>query len=296
MKKTLFALLLALCCTIPTMAQDATEPLRGDVNYDGDVTPADISALINYLLNGVWPDEPGPDEPITEPQIFTVNGVSFTMLPVEGGTFTMGGTAEQGADAGNSEKPAHEVTVSSFALGETLVTQELWVAVMGSNPSANTANLQNPVETIDWSDVQAFIDALYELTGTRFRVPTEAEWEFAARGGNLSHGYKYAGSNNLAEVAWYQDNAGMLTRPVRTKTPNELGLYDMSGNVFEWCADWYGAYTADAQTDPTGPETGAFYVCRGGSYNQAAAMCRVSYRYVSRPTNKNGYIGLRLAL
>ena len=295
MRKTIFALMLALCCTIPAWSEDY-EILRGDVNYDGQVSPADISSLIDYLLNGVWGDEPGPDVPVTEPQTFTVNGVSFTMMPVEGGTFTMGATTEQGTDAGASEKPAHEVTLSSFAMGETLVTQELWVAVMGSNPSTNPSNAQYPVETISWDDVQAFLQTLNQLTGKSFRLPTEAEWEFAARGGNKSNGCKYAGSNLPGAVAWYYDNSGNSIHAVGTMAANELGLYDMSGNVFEWCSDWYGAYTADAQTNPTGAETGSFFVCRGGSYNQAASMCRVSYRYVSKPTSKNGFIGMRLAL
>jgi len=235
--------------------------------------------------------------PKTEGETFTVNGVTFTMVAVEGGTFTMGATAEQGSDAYDDEKPAHEVTLSSFSIGQTEVTQELWQAVMGSNPSRFSGDLSRPVESVSWNDCQTFITQLNEMTGKQFRLPTEAEWEFAARGGNLSQGYKYAGSNTIGDVAWYFSNSSYTTHPVATKAPNELGLYDMTGNVWEWCQDWYGAYSSVAQTNPTGPTSGSRRVNRGGSWGSGARYCRVSNRYnYLNPSDASDYRGLRLAL
>jgi formylglycine-generating enzyme required for sulfatase activity len=278
-----------------------------DADGNGEIGISDVTAIIDYLLKKTWPDEV-PEEPQTE--TFTVNGVSFTMVAVDGGTFTMGATAEQGDDAYYSEKPAHEVTLSDYRIGQTEVTQELWQAVMGSNPSyfssnnGYTTNLQRPVETVSWNDCQTFITQLNALTGKTFRLPTEAEWEFAARGGNKSQGYKYAGSNTVGDVAWYWDNipsqsdgtAGYGTQTVATKAPNELGLYDMSGNVWEWCQDWYGSYSSDAQTNPTGPSTGSYRVGRGGGWDDSAWYCRVSIRIRIAPAITSGSLGLRLAL
>ena len=281
-----------------------TQYPRGDVDQNGQVNIADVVTLIDYLLTGTWEDSPvtPPDEPQTE--TFTVNGVTFTMVAVEGGTFTMGATAEQGSDAYDEENPAHDVTLSSYSIGQTEVTQALWQAVMGSNPSYFKGNLQRPVEKVSWNDCQTFITQLNALTGKTFRLPTEAEWEFAARGGKLSQGYKYSGSNTIGDVAWYWDNipsqtsgnAGYGTQIVATKAPNELGLYDMSGNVWEWCQDWYGSYSSDAQTNPTGPSTGSYRVHRGGSWGNDARGCLVSLRSGSTPTLSNYYLGLRLAL
>ncbi len=235
--------------------------------------------------------------PAAVTETFTVNGVSFTMVEVEGGTFTMGATAEQGAAAKKDEKPAHQVTLSSYSIGKTEVTQELWQAVMGSNPSYYIGNMNRPVECVSWEDCQTFITKLNEMTGKTFRLPTEAEWEFAARGGNQSNGYRYAGSHNVDDVAWYSYNSGSVTRPVGTKCMNELGLYDMSGNVWEWCQDWYGGYNNEAQTNPTGPEEGYPYrVIRGGSWLNAATVCRVSRRGSEVQYGGMRYIGLRLAL
>ncbi len=277
---------------------------NADTNKDGHVSIADVAMLIDYLL-GVVDLNP----PVTE--TFIVNGVTFKMVAVEGGTFTMGATAEQGSDAYDWEKPAHQVTLSSFCIGETEVTQALWLAVMGSNPSYFTQsnnyaeNLQRPVEQVSWNDCQTFISRLNELTGKTFRLPTEAEWEFAARGGNKSQGYKYAGGNDIEAVAWYWDNipsqssgtTGYGTQTVATRMPNELGLYDMSGNVCEWCQDWYGSYSSVAQTNPIGPASGSYRVFRGGSwYNNNAGDCRVSYRNDFYPSDRGGSLGLRLAL
>ena len=218
------------------------------------------------------------------------------MVSVAGGTFTMGATEEQGSDFNRDEKPTHQVTVSSFAIGQTEVTQELWKAVMGSNPS-RFKGAKRPVEKVSWNDCQAFITKLNQLTGKRFRLPTEAEWEYAARGGKTK-GYTYAGSYTIDEVAWYDGNSGRQTHDVATKKPNELGLYDMSGNVWEFCQDWYGSnyYSSSPQTNPTGPSSGSYRVQRGGCWGSGAWYCRVSFRKFGLPDSRDNNYGLRLAL
>lgn len=223
-------------------------------------------------------------------KVYTVNGVSFKMIAVKGGTFQMGSD-----DGYEWEKPVHQVTLSDYYIGETEVTQELWTAVMGSNPSYYTGNMQRPVEMVSWIDCQTFISKLNQLTGETFRLPTEAQWEYAARGGNKSKGYIYSGSNEIDEVAWYEYNSGGMTHPVQTKAPNELGIYDMTGNVYEWCTDWYGAYSSAAQTDPTGPATGSDRVYRGGSWGSDATFCRVANRNNYTPPLSYDFLGLRLA-
>ncbi len=220
---------------------------------------------------------------------FIVKGVTFTMIAVEGGTYTMGATSEQGSDAWDDEKPAHKETVSDFMIGETPVTQELWQAVMGSNPSSFTGDLQRPVERVSWNDCQEFIRKLNQLTGQNFRLPSEAEWEYAARGGNRSKGYKYAGSNDVDAVAWRLPNSGKTTHRVKNKQPNELGIYDMSGNVWEWCQDkWCGDYNS--------PRNFGYRVLRGGSWDDYARSVRVSNRNSHGPGRRNNDYGLRLAL
>ena len=234
---------------------------------------------------------------------FNVSGVPFKMIRVEGGTFQMGATLEQ-RNPDSDEKPVHSVTLNSYYIGQTEVTQALWQAVMGrafwqavmgSNPSGfKGSNL--PVENVSWKYCQKFITMLNQLTGQKFRLPTEAEWEYAARGGNKTKGYQYAGSNNLDAVAWYYSNSDSKTHPVATKQPNELGLYDMSGNVWEWCQDWYGSYSSSAITNPSGPTSGSVRVYRGGSWSSGAGGCRSANRINYTPVYRISNLGLRLAL
>jgi formylglycine-generating enzyme required for sulfatase activity len=216
------------------------------------------------------------------------------MVLVRGGTFTMGCTSKQGSDCYGDEKPAHRVTVSDFYIGKYEVTQAQWKAVMGSNPSYFKGN-NLPVENVSWNDVQEFISKLNAKTGQNSRLPTEAEWEYAARGGASTRGYKYSGSNNVGEVAWYGDNSGRKTHPVGTKAANELGIYDMSGNVWEWCSDWYGAYSSSSQTNPIGLTTGTRRVNRSGSGIVSASYCRVCCRAGDSPDGRDGLLGFRLA-
>ena len=226
-----------------------------------------------------------------------LNKLINDMVYVSGGTFTMGGTSEQGRDAYPDEKPTHNVTLSSYYICKYEVTQALWRVVMGSNPS-NFKGDNLPVESVSWNDCQTFINRLNSYTGRNFRLPTEAEWEFAARGGNYSHHYKYSGSNYIGDVAWYDSNSGNRTHPVGTKQANELGLYDMNGNVWEWCSDWYcSSYSSYSQTDPTGPNSGSVRVIRGGGWCNDTSYCRASNRHCYAPGNDDCYhIGLRLVL
>ena len=224
----------------------------------------------------------------------SLDDIMRNMVYVEGGTFTMGATSEQ-QNPEDDEKPTHRVSLSSFYIGKYEVTQALWKAVMGSNPSVwKGDNL--PVENVSWNDCQTFLRKLNAMTGKNFRLPTEAEWEFAARGGNRSRGYQYSGSNVLSDVAWYDDNSGSKTHNVGTKAPNELGIYDMLGNVWEWCQDWHGDYHGYSQTNPKGPSSGSYRVCRGGSWGSLAGYCRVAVRGSYAPDGRGSDLGLRLAL
>ena len=238
----------------------------------------------------------GPSEAyVPKIETITVKGVSFDMVFVEGGTFLMGATEEQGSDAESDEKPVHKVTLSDYYIGKYEVTQELWQAVMGKKPSHFKNKPQNPVESVSWDDCQKFLEKLNKLTGRNFRLPTEAEWEYAARGGKWSRGYKYAGSDQIDAVAWYESNSAGMTHPVGQKAPNELGLYDMSGNVWEWCQDWYGGYSSESQTNPQGP-SGSSRVHRGGGWYYDARRCRVSGRNYWYSDFQVDDRGLRLAL
>lgn len=227
-----------------------------------------------------------------ESKTFTANGVSFDMMMVKAGTFTMGATSEM-KDPRDNEKPTHQVTLTNdYYIGKTEVTQALWKAVMGNNPSYFKGD-NLPVEIVSWYACQKFISKLNSMTGQNFRLPTEAEWEFAARGGNNTKHYPYSGSNNIDDVAWHSGNSGRKTHTVATKQPNELGIYDMSGNVWEWCSDWCGDYSISSQTNPTGPNSGSIRVCRGGGWNGGASS---SARGDFNSLIDGCFIGLRLVL
>lgn len=272
--------------------------------------------LVLWLVLGKSENKTGTDSDVpnltpewtSEKKTFTVNGVSFTMIPVEGGTFTrefevMDSISEMAVPldldtVAYDDFNMQEVTVSSFYMAETEVTQELWEAVMGTNPSS-VKGPRRPVETVNWNDCQEFIRKLNELTGVKFHLPTEAQWEFAARGGIMTKEYEYAGSNGdaLSSVAWFEENSDGTTHDVAKKIPNELGLFDMSGNVCEWCYDWYGPYGTEPRlTNPMGPASGNFRVARGGSWNESSWECIVSTRSYANPPNYLEYFGFRLAL
>ena len=270
------------------------------------------------------PEEPETPEYPEEPSVFEDFDIFSTlqkdeMIAVEGGTFTMGATSEQGSDYDSDELPTHQVTLSDFYIGKYEVTQQLWEYVMkysgtaadgstmsefasdvwlGSNPSSSYGvGDYYPAYYVSWEDiVNIFIPRLNKITGKTFRLPTEAEWEYAARGGNKSKGYKYSGGNTIGDIAWYVSNSSAKTHQVGTKAPNELGLYDMSGNVYEWCSDWYSSsyYSSSPSTNPTGPTSGSYRVYRGGSWGNIAQYCRVSLRFSSTPDYRSDYNGFRL--
>ena len=223
------------------------------------------------------------------------DGISIDMVRVEAGTFTMGATAEM-EDPYGDEKPTHQVTLTNdYYMGKYEVTQALWQAVMNSNPSYFKGD-NLPVEQVSWDDCQEFLSKLNSITGKTFRLPTEAEWEYAARGGKKSRGYQYSGSNNLSDVAWYKDNSDRKTHDVGSKQANELGIYDMSCNVREWCQDWYGSYSSSSQVNPIGANSGYHRVCRGGGWYFTARNCRSSYRNSISPDGRGYDFGLRLVL
>ena len=223
------------------------------------------------------------------------NGITIDMVKVEAGTFMMGATSEM-ENPYSWEKPVHQVTLTNdYYIGKYEVTQALWQSVMGSNPSYFKGD-NLPVETVSCDDCKEFISKLNRITGRKFRLPTEAEWEYAARGGKKSRGYQYSGSSNISDVAWYDENSGSKTRPVGTKQANELGIYDMTGNVWEWCQDWYGSYVSSSQTNPIGAVSGSLRVVRGGGLYSNAWTCRSSFRNRGTPDYRGNNGGLRLVL
>ena len=245
-------------------AKTKPAPRRNNTSHSGSTSSTvSLSAELNKLINN--------------------------MVYVSGGTFIMGG------DESSDQTPTHSVTLSSYYICKYEVTQALWQAVMGSNPSKFKGD-NLPVEQVSWNDCQTFINRLNSYTGRNFRLPTEAEWEFAARGGNYSRRYKYSGSNYIGDVAWYTDNSGNRTHPVGTKQANELGLYDMSGNVWEWCSDRYGSYSSYSQSNPTGATSGFGRVERGGNWCGLARYCCSSHRSYYAPGNSFDDLGLRLVL
>ena len=223
------------------------------------------------------------------------NGITIDMVKVEAGTFMMGATSEM-QDPFDDQKPVHQVTLTNdYYMGKYEVTQALWQAVMGSNPSFFKGD-DLPVEQVSWNDCQEFVSKLNRMTGRKFRLPTEAEWEYAARGGKKSRGYQYSGNSNISDVAWYDGNSGGKTRPVGTKQANELGIYDMTGNVGEWCQDRYGSYVTSSQTNPTGANSGSYRVRRGGGWYYVAWGSCSSFRDYSAPGGRYKGLGLRLVL
>ena len=258
-------------------------------SISGSLTSSASSSNANVLSSG---SSSLSDNTLTIP---VKNGISIEMVKVEVGSFNMGATPEMQAPY-EVEKPVHRVTLTNnYYIGKYEVTQALWQAVMGSNPSYFKGD-DLPVEQVSWNDCQDFISKLNAMTGKRFRLPSEAEWEYAARGGKKSRGYQYSGSNTLGDVAWYEGNSGSKTHAVGTKQPNELGIYDMTGNVYEWCQDWYGSYSSSPQTNPIGAVSGSRRVRRGGGWCSSASYCRSSYRYNCAPDGRYVDIGFRLVL
>ena len=259
--------------------------------------PADVSTTVSTVSVSPVQVPAVPSNTISD-DVITIpvkDGICIELVKVEGGTFMMGATSEM-KNPNSNEKPVHQVTLTNdYYMGKYEVTQALWQAVMGSNPSEYKGD-NLPVETVSWNDCQKFISKLNSLTGRMFRLPTEAEWEYAARGGKESRGYQYSGSSNISDVAWYDENSGSKTHPVGTKQANELGIYDMTGNVWEWCSDWYSSYSSSSQTNPTGSDSGSSRVLRGGCRNGLARTCRLSYRIDFTPGYRSYNLGLRLAL
>ena len=294
MKRIIFALAAAMICLAATAQEQASRTMRifygGQVVYMRDVAQMDS---INFLLNAGEGGDEGTEDYFTED---LGGGVTLKMRKVEGGTFYMGATSEQGSDALDNEKPVHTVTLEGFYMGETEITQAQWYAVMGMNPSSFNKGDNYPVENVSWNEAVLFCEMLSQKTGRNYVLPTEAQWEYAARGGKYSKGTKYAGSNTINEVAWYTGNSNSTTHPVAQKEPNELGLYDMSGNVWEWCLDWYGSYSSSSATNPTGPSTGSYRVLRGGSCYFDAVYCRVSNRYNEGPNYRYYGYGFRVVV
>ena len=258
----------------------------------------EATATRNTVAQPTVAQQPVVQAPVTNGDNISIpvkDGISIDMVRVEAGTFTMGATPEM-ENPWDGEKPTHQVTLTNdYYIGKYEVTQALWQAVMGNNPSYFKGD-NLPVEKVSWNDCQEFISKLNTITGKTFRLPTEAEWEYAARGGKKSRGYQYSGSSNLSDVAWYKDNSGNKTHAVGSKQANELGIYDMSGNVWEWCQDWYGKYSSSSQTNPTGANSGSNRVRRGGGWGGNAWICRSSYRYSYAPGFSNDSLGLRLVL
>lgn len=225
----------------------------------------------------------------------TTKGISFSMIKVEGGSFMMGGTSEQ-KKRNTDEFPVHRVTLSDYYIGETEVTNELWTAIMAQNPTIYFSDPKQPVNNVSWYDCQKFVNRLSSMTGIRFALPTEAQWEYAARGGKYSKQTIFSGSNDLEKVGWFKDNSKGRVKEVKKLSPNELGIYDMSGNVYEWCSDWYGLYTDEEASDPQGPDRGNSKVTRGSSSGEKDWLARVSYRSEHNPNEKFQGLGLRLVI
>jgi formylglycine-generating enzyme required for sulfatase activity len=219
-----------------------------------------------------------------------------SMVVIHEGKFQMGSTEDQGNNCSSDESPIHQVSISSFYISKIEVTQGWWKAIMKDNPSSYCRSDDFPVEMVSHLEALDFIDTLNKLSGLSFRLPTEAEWEYSARGGEKSCSHKYSGSSDANEVAWTSNNSYGKTHVVKLKYSNELGLFDMSGNVWEWVSDWYGKYTAAPQNDPRGASFGSEKVIRGGSWAGSPDFCRNAIRHRYSPDFKSSYIGFRLAI
>ena len=281
-------------------SEEGTVKLKASTPSNLQITLSKEAVAIqqNIVSQPAVAQQPVVQAPIANSDNITIpvkDGISIDMVRVEAGTFTMGATAEM-KNPNDDEKPTHRVTLTNdYYIGKYEVTQALWQTVMGNNPSKFKGD-NLPVEQVSWDDCQEFISKLNRITGKTFRLPTEAEWEYAARGGNKSRGYQYSGSNNLSDVAWFWDNSGSKTHAVGTKQPYELGIYDMSGNVWEWCQDRYGEYNSSSQVNPTGANRGSNRVVRGGCWFHDAWNCRSSSRGYFTPDYRNDILGLRLVL
>ncbi|MBD5349848.1 MAG: formylglycine-generating enzyme family protein [Bacteroides sp.] len=277
--KLLKSIMLGGLCAVAVLAYAETEKVIKVYNNGEVVATHKLSDIEYFQVEDVE-----TSEMIKDVETITVNGVSFDMIKVEGGTYKMGSNNGE-----SDEKPVHDETVATFQIGKTEVTQELWQAVMGANPSNFKGEANLPVEKVSWTDCNTFITKLNAATGKNFRLPTEAEWEYAARGGNKSQGYTYSGSNTIGDVAWTSENASSKTHPVAQKKANELGIYDMSGNVWEWTSDKYS-------TDYSQPRTSSYRVDRGGSWCSTATGSRVATRNSYSESTTYYNLGLRLAL
>ena len=304
-------------------SEEGMVKLKASAPSNLQITLSKEVASMNQTSKTAIPQQAQPQQPVAQPQpvssmassstsgassnmvgsstsgsVITIpvkDGISIEMVKVEAGSFDMGATPEM-ENPSDWEKPVHRVTLTNnYYIGKYEVTQKLWQAVMGSNPS-NFKGGDLPVEMVSWKDCQKFIHKLKQLTGRNFRLPTEAEWEYAARGGKKSRGYQFSGSNTLDDVAWCKGNSGSQTHIVGTKLPNELCIYDMSGNVEEWCQDRYVDYNGSSETNPTGAAHGSYRVIRGGCWKYVAYGCRSSSREYSLPGYSLVYRGLRLAL
>ena len=281
-------------------SEEGTVKLKASApsNLQITLTKEAIATQQSPVTQSIVDQQPVTQTPVTNSDNISIpvkDGVSIEMVRVEAGTFTMGATSEM-KDPWDDEKPTHQVTLTNdYYIGKYEVTQALWKAVMGKNPSDFKGD-NLPVEKVSWDDCQEFISKLNRITGKTFRLPTEAEWEYATRGGKKSRGYQYSGSNNISDVAWYDSNSGNKTHAVGSKQANELGIYDMSGNVWEWCHDWDGSYSSSSQVNPTGANSGSRRVDRGGSWINDAGCCRSSCRGSYTPVNRLDILGLRLVL
>ncbi len=272
-------------CTLAVMiflsawvsAQSGSGPDKKKVNNNN---PTPVNSAISISTAGV------------------IKSIEAKMVKVEGGGFTMGCRDENDTSCYYWEKPAHKVVVSTFYIGKYVVTQTEWEAIVGTKPWFSKDCPDCPVENVSWYEAQIFINKLNQLSGKYYRLPTEAEWEYAARGGNLSKGYKYAGDDNANAVAWYEKNSGKMSHPVGQKKPNELGLYDMSGNVWQWCNDWFSDtyYSKSPTENPQGPGHDSYRACRGGSWWSIAKDCSLANRDRYPPDARDDDVGFRLVM